>query len=362
MRVAFRVDASISIGTGHVMRCLTLADELACKGHECLFICRAHDGHLGDYIEAKGYSLTLLPGGNPVTSKASNDYDSWLSVPWSVDAEQTITSLKDGHYDWLVVDHYALDAQWEGSVAPFVGSIVAIDDLANRPHYCDILLDQNLGRLANDYSDLLKGNTKCLIGPSYALLRPEFALQRNDSLKRRSSPKLKRILVSLGGVDQNNMTGRVLSALALSELPKNSEVDIVMGANSPYLSAVRQQVQHLPYKASVEINATNMAERMYLADLSVGAAGSTTWERCCVGLPTLLIVLAANQQPLAKAVSDRGAAICIDRDHITEELIESVSKINLSTRVLKGLSRRSRDICDGLGRMRVASVMEECIS
>ena len=277
MKVAFRADASVEIGTGHVMRCLTLADELARQGNECRFICREHEGHLGDLISSKGYGLRLLPAciDNELNMKnsSSDNYALWLGVPWQEDARQTLEALTPWVPDWLVVDHYALDAKWEQALAKAVGSIMVIDDLANRPHECALLLDQNLGRVESNYDGLLPVDCQRLIGPGYALLRPEFAELRERSLNRRQLRELKRILIFLGGVDRTNVTGGVLDALAESPLPASTELDIVMGAAAPYLDEVREQADRLPYRATVSLNVIDMAERMCLADLSIGAAG-----------------------------------------------------------------------------------------
>lgn len=208
MKIVFRTDASIQIGTGHVMRCLTLADELTRQGHECRFICREHPGHLGCLVNSKGYDLTLLPppSDQPLqqTNSETDDYELWLGAPWQEDARQTLDAISSLNPDWLVVDHYALDAHWERTLSSTVDKIMVIDDLANRPHECTLLLDQNLGRIASDYDELLPTTCQRLIGPRYALLRPEFAALREQSLKRRGKPELKRILISLGGVDRTN--------------------------------------------------------------------------------------------------------------------------------------------------------------
>ncbi len=316
VRVALRADASMLIGTGHVMRCLTLADELSRQGHECRFVCREHDGHLGDLITSKGHGLTLLPASRDnetlENTQKSDDYVRWLGVPSQEDASQTLECLTQWKPDWLVVDHYALDVEWERALAHVVGSIMVIDDLANRVHECSLLLDQNLGRIASDYDGLLPEGCQRLIGPGYALLRPEFSALREQSLSRRKNPQLKRILISLGGVDRTNVTGQVLDVLSESTLPVSTELDIIMGPSAPYLGEVQRQVSRMPLKATVSVGVNDMAERMCLADLSIGAAGGTSWERCCLGLPAVLLVLAENQVNGATALEASGAALKID--------------------------------------------------
>jgi len=359
VRVAFRADASVQIGTGHVMRCLTLADELTRQGHECRFVCRDHEGHLGDLITSKGYGLTLLPARSDTdlntTGSGYDNYALWLGVPWQKDARQTLDALTPWKPDWLVVDHYALDAEWECALANVAGSIMVIDDLANRPHECALLLDQNLGRVESDYNALLPEDCLRLIGPGYALLRPEFAELRERSLKRRQHPELKRILISLGGVDRTNVTRGVLDALSESALPASTELDIIMGTAAPYLDEVRHQAAGLPFKATVSVNVTDMAERMCLADLSIGAVGSTSWERCCLGLPAILMVLAENQKSAAEALQRSGAVIITDSGvGVRTELERLMSPDRYENRLTR-MIQRSSDMVQGDGCTRVVN-------
>lgn len=313
MLVVFRTDASIQIGTGHIMRCLTLADEMARQGHECLFICREHLGHLGHLVVGKNHKLILLPTltDTPLQRHRSpaDDYTSWLGALWQEDARQTLDAISPLNPDWLIVDHYALDSEWESTLSSAVKKIMVIDDLANRPHECALMLDQNLGCVTSDYDGLLPGKCQRLIGPRYALLRPEFAALREQSLKRRKNPEIKRILISFGGVDRDNVTGQILTALSRSSLPDGTALDIIMGVSAPHSNEVRQQAAELRFKATVSVNVQDMAQRMCQADLSIGAVGSTSWERCCLGLPSILVVLAENQRSAAEALKNSGAVI-----------------------------------------------------
>lgn len=362
MKVVFRADASIQIGTGHVMRCMTLANELTRQGHECFFVCRDHTGHLGDFISSNGHKLALLPTANYDNSYNSNrheNYETWLGVTWQEDARQTIQAISTFNLDWLVVDHYALDWKWEKALASTVSKIMVIDDLANRKHDCDLLLDQNLGRAKSDYDDLLSMNCQRLIGPQYALLRPEFAMFREQSLKRRQQPELKRILISLGGVDKNNVTPKVLDALEKSALPISTELDIIMGGTSPHLEEVRQQTANLPFKSTLSVNVKDMAERMCLADIAIGAAGSTSWERCCLGLPSLLVILAENQIAGAKALVNSGSASMIDDQTNIRSLLPSLMMTMFDFSQLKRMSEKASDITDGNGVFRTVQMIRD---
>lgn len=359
MRIALRADASVQIGTGHVMRCLTLADALRAQGHECLFICRDHPGNLSELIAQRGFELHLLRQETDALHSAGSEdaatpeHAQWLGVPWQQDAEQTLNALNGKKTDWLVVDHYALDARWERRVAAQVNNIMVIDDLADRPHECQLLLDQNLGRKTQDYDGLIPETCTRLIGPHYALLRPEFADLREASLERRKTPKFQRILITLGGVDQNNVTGQVLDALVQSSLPPETELHIVMGASAPALEQVRRQAETLPYRATVRVNVTDMAKRMCKADLCIGAAGSTSWERCCLGLPTVTMILAENQKEAAEAMARQGAAFVIkNTEHLQAEL-ERLLTANQLLDSLVAMSMAGASLVDGLGCQRV---------
>lgn len=358
MHIAFRADASIQIGTGHVMRCLTLAEALRSQGHECAFICRDHSGNLGTLIKERGFQLSLLNDSHPSERGTGGECDSavrhadWLGVPWQQDAEQTLEAL-NGHVEWLIVDHYALDARWERRVSKRVDALMAIDDIADRPHECKLLLDQNLGRKAQDYNRLLPESCIRLIGPHYALLRPEFAGLRERSLERRRTPELRRILITLGGVDQDNVTSQVLGVLSESQLSPETELDIVMGASAPALEEVRQQAEALPFSASVSVNVKDMAERMCLADLCIGAAGSTSWERCCLGLPTMTMVLAENQKDAAKAISMHGAALVMQGSSDLKAALQHLLADEQFAENMVAMSNAGASLVDGLGCSRV---------
>ena len=319
---AFRVDASLPMGSGHVMRCLTLADALTAQGADCHFISREHPGHLLEVIRQRGYKVNRLVGpvqpAQPAIKNIVNESPSpqqepahaaWLGSTWQTDARETAAIVASLQPDWLVVDHYALDQRWEEALAPHYRQLLVIDDLADRPHRCDVLLDQNLGRQPENYAGLVSAHCQVLTGPNYALLRPEFAALRPYSLQRRQSePGLRQLLITMGGVDQPNATGQVLQALKNCALPQELRITVVMGLTAPWLQNVRKLAARMPWPTEVVVNVGDMAQRMADSDLAIGAAGSTSWERCCLGLPTLMVVLAENQQASAQALEEAQAA------------------------------------------------------
>ncbi len=306
--IAFRVDASLEIGSGHLMRCLTLADALSQAGHTCHFVSRADEGGFGGHAF---HGLTYESEGGYGAHPKPPAHAAWLGGNWQDDAAATAEILATISPDWLVVDHYALDREWESAALPAGTKLMVIDDLADRAHMCNILLDQNLGRQGHDYDELVPDSCTRLIGPKFALLRPEFPRFRQRSLARRKNAPLAHILITMGGVDKDDVTSRVLEVLARCNLPEAAHITVVMGKNAPALVGVQAKASRMPCPTRVLVSIDNMAEIMASADLAIGAAGSTSWERGCLGLPTLMLTIADNQKEAALALESSGSAILL---------------------------------------------------
>ncbi|WP_434701026.1 UDP-2,4-diacetamido-2,4,6-trideoxy-beta-L-altropyranose hydrolase [Pseudomonas sp. D1-36] len=365
MKVVFRADASLQIGIGHVMRCLTLAEALRDAGADCHFICREHPGHLLDLICGKGFGAHSLTDGEDAEpgELTTDDLDelahaSWLGVSQQQDAkacEQIITDLKPS---WLVVDHYGLDARWELSLKKNGLKLLVIDDLADRIHASDILLDQTFGRAPKDYSALVPSGCVVLCGAKYALLRHEFKRLRHYSLKRRVNYKLESILVSLGGVDKDNITLQVLEGLKEARLPSTCRITVVMGSTAPWLKEVQNIASTMPWKTEVLVGVSNMAQLMAECDLSIGAAGATSWERCCLGVPTALLVLAENQKFAANLLSDAKAVVMVSHEEgLLPQLKLIIEHAVNSPNYLKVLSESAQLITDGTGSEYIESLI-----
>lgn len=356
--VVFRVDASIEIGTGHVMRCLTLADMLRANGVNCRFICRMHKGHLIDFISKRGYELITLAaevGNQNLINKPKHAY--WLETDWETDAIQTCSSLGPQIVDWLIVDHYALDFRWEKRLRHHCHRLMVIDDLADRQHDCDLLLDQNLGRQAQDYKYLVKPETEMLLGSKFSLLRPDFAEYRTESLVRRESPVLQKLLITMGGVDKDNIAGKVLKELQSCQLPDDLEITVVMGSRAPWINEVREQALLIKSRTKVLVDVSNMAKLMAESDLAIGAAGGTSWERCCLGLPSIVIVLADNQKSGAAELSKVNAAIVIENIGEIKVIFDELSKQEKRSYMLSKLSASASRVTDGFGVEKVINNM-----
>jgi len=362
MKAVFRTDASLDIGTGHVMRCLTLADVLRREGTECHFICREHAGHLIEAVRAQGYiahPLPLQPAGESQhmsTTVPELAHASWLGATQEQDALSCATILRSIRPDWLIVDHYALDRRWEAAQRPHCVKIMVIDDLADRLHDCDLLLDQTFGRQAEDYQPLVPEYCTILCGSRYALLRPEFAQWRPYSLKRRKKTELRHLLITMGGVDRGNATGMILDALTTDCLPEDCRISVVMGRNAPWLNQVRQQAGQLPWSTDVRVDVTDMARLMANSDLAIGAAGATSWERCSLGLPTLLMVLADNQIKIAHTLSEAQAVSVLDFAFCSDRLLDILRAFD--GKKLFEMSGFAADVCDGSGSAEVVAQLK----
>jgi len=354
--VAFRADASLQMGTGHVMRGLTLADALKGSGAECHFICREHPGNLVEHIRSKGYPVHALPCMAFAREAAAPVHATWLGASQEQDAAACADVLRELQPDWLIVDHYGLDARWESVLKPHYRKLLVIDDLADRPHQCDLLLDQTFGREPEDYKPWVRRDCTLLCGSQFALLRPEFAALRPYSLRRREQAKLEHLLITMGGVDQGNATSQVLQALKHSELPDDCRITVVMGATAPWLAEVRQQAAQMPWPTMVLVGVSEMAQLMADSDLAIGAAGSTSWERCCLGLPTVMAVLADNQQKVARGLELAGAVhVLPGSGQFLECLPPLLRSLALSPEQRVSMSQAAQSIVDGRG---VATVIQ----
>jgi UDP-2,4-diacetamido-2,4,6-trideoxy-beta-L-altropyranose hydrolase len=361
LHIAFRVDASAEIGTGHLVRCLTLADALARMAARCTFVCRHAPPALVARVHAAGHVLLMLPGGaDPDFSPGPHDpaHAAWLGQPWERDAVDTATALDPGGWDWLVVDHYALDQRWEAAVAPLAYRVMVIDDLADRPHACDLLLDQNLHRdLNHRYEGLVPAACTQLLGPRYALLRPEFAAAR--AARAIHPPRPRRVFVFFGGADATDMTSRALDAL---EPVADLELDVVIGGLHPRRTAIEARcAAHPGWTCAVDVH--DMAARMATAAVGLGAGGTTTWERCAVGLPSVVVSVAENQVAIAAACAEAGVQIDLGWGPSADAaaFATAVRALLDGPATRHRISATATDVCDGRGVVRVADKLSAAI-
>jgi UDP-2,4-diacetamido-2,4,6-trideoxy-beta-L-altropyranose hydrolase len=347
MQVAFRVDASPQIGTGHVVRCLTLADALRGAGVRTRLVSRHITPALAEMAHDSGHDLKNLPAlVTPVDPSPA--HAEWLGTSQDADAEATRQALAGEEWDWLIVDHYALDARWEERLRPSVRRILAVDDLADRPHACDALLDQNLQVAPDRYNGLLPDQCRALLGPSYALLRPEF----RDVDPRPASGEIHRINIFFGGFDATGMTLRALDEIA-PLLAAGIAVDVVVGAGTPRQDDIRVRCAALG--AVLHVQTREMARLFAEADLAIGAGGATSWERCRMAVPALVVSVAENQRAGCRALAEAGAAVSLgDVGALARGAIRAaVEKLVAEPATLQAMRRRSAALVDGRGTERV---------
>lgn len=341
-RIVFRVDASSQLGGGHVVRCATLAHALVQRGAEVSFLCRPLPGHFCDWLEEAGFRVNRMQA--TAASLADDVAETWAAL----------SPL--GPVDWLVVDHYGLDAHWEGAFRPIVKQVMVIDDKADRPHYCDILLDQNYIRdAATRYEGLVPASCRKLLGPRYALLREEFRVAR-QSLRVRDG-KVRRLLVCFGATDP---AGHTLAAIqAVSRTAGAYErIDVVTSPHNPRAAELREQcaaLANVRFHCPVE----DFATLMEAADLALGAGGTMNWERACLALPTIAFGITDNQEPiLASLISDGialGQASMPDPD--TESIAHWLAVAANNPHLLQSISARSSALVDGQGVNSVVDAM-----
>lgn len=357
-RVAFRTDASIQIGTGHFMRCLTLANELRKQGVQTFFLSRNLPMHLRDMLIMNDVGYMPLGDDEAENSVDELAHSSWLGASQAKDAKSTTKELSGQIWDWLVVDHYALDARWESNLRPMVKKIMVIDDIADRKHDCDILLDQNyFVDMQNRYNDKVPIKSKLLLGPQYALLREEFRDLRSQ-LKVRTG-EVNKILVFFGGVDRDNYTMQTIQVL--SEINTELHVDVVIGFQHPFKSEIK--IACVKNGFVFHEQTAYIAKLMADADLAIGAGGSAIWERCCLGLPSLLVALADNQISIARELSSIGACIYIGRSDIADllELKKYLIELLDNRELIQQLSENAFSIADGLGVYKVMQQMRDSL-
>jgi UDP-2,4-diacetamido-2,4,6-trideoxy-beta-L-altropyranose hydrolase len=358
VNVVFRVDASHRIGAGHVVRCLTLAAVLGERGARIRFVCR----HLPDSFEAHmrscGYELVRLsatalgvapdPGGVP--------HAHWLATTQEEDARQTAQAVHGLDCDWLVVDHYALDQRWERRLRATARAILVIDDLADRRHDCDLLLDQNYySDLSTRYEHLLTPQAHSLLGPTYALLRPQFAVARASS----SSSGSERLFVSMGATDPFRICTKVIESLRGAALA-NLGADIMTGADEAQYKEIVAAREDLP-SVSVHGFVHEIAAIMARCTLAVGAAGSSTWERCAMGLPSIVMVMAAHQRRMAVDLARTGVIMLLGEvAEVSAGALAAAIEDLLCDRVRRSKMRRDAlNLVDGQGAYRVAQRIME---
>lgn len=340
------------------MRCLTLADALRSQGMGCMFIMRDHEASFLALVRQRGYEVHLLPSVSNKEKSTESTYADWLGTTQQTDAEQTIVLLKQlpQTLDWLVIDHYALDRTWQAALRNYSEHLFVIDDLANRAQDCDLLLDQNLyHNMSTRYDGLLPESATELLGPEFALLRPEFKEARQHLRKRDGN--IKRVFVFFGGADLVNMTTKTIEAISDTAF-RHIQFDIVIGSANPERQALEQMTKKLP-NVQLHTQVSRMSELLSTADFAIGAAGTTSWERCCLGVPSIVAVLADNQQDVADGLAyfDLGISLGNHAEITPQQICNTLLSCMNNPDDVREMSERCLQYVDGLGTERVVEQM-----
>jgi UDP-2,4-diacetamido-2,4,6-trideoxy-beta-L-altropyranose hydrolase len=332
--VVFRADASPEIGAGHVMRCLALAKVLTGLGCNSVFAVSPETPATVPALERAGHEIQIVDAA-------------------AEDLVKTLTRRFTDPVDWMVIDHYEIDAGTESMFRSLARNIMVIDDLADRPHDCDLLLDQAPGRDSDDYAGLVPAHADVLAGPGYALLDPAYGEYRDRDLPGKSHRRAS-IFVSFGATDPRNFTVRGLDALEGAALA--GPVNVVLGAAAPHREAVRTRLKAWDTEANLHIDTAEIIQLLADSMLAVGAGGVSALERCCCGVPSVIAVTADNQHAAAAGICAAGAAELIDLDDITGASISIADFAgqpdNLVRKTVAG-----KLLCDGRGGRRVAMAL-----
>ena len=361
MRVLFRVDASRSIGFGHLYRCLALANALRKSGDTCVFACQSLDGDGISRIENDGFDIaklsSMLQSGNH--DFVFGDRLSWPSGVLEKDCMAVAKTLKLWQFDWLVIDHYGIDVEWQKMVPQGV-KVMVLEDTPLRKHDCQILLDQSHGRSRQTYADLVSDQTKCLMGTQYALIRDEFFVSRAHRNSLTAPNKIRRLFVNFGAADQFQVTPEVVAALLENETLKNTELVVVSGKHSNSLPALQEmQIRH-GKRIHLVVEPLKMASLMCGCDAAVGAGGVSAVERCVIGLPSIIIPLADNQRQMAEGLCAAGAAILCELDfqkEIGPHINLAITELCQIGKIAK-LQKQALEVCDGFGVQRVVNLLQ----
>lgn len=348
----------MQMGTGHVIRCLTLAHALKNLHFKATFVCAALNGNMASYISQEGFEcLTITPSHtSDLNTKDSSTRD--FTISQEEDVQKTLEILNDKNVDYMFVDHYGINECWESRVKSKVNSVFVLDDLANRAHNCDIIIDQNLYLdFDQRYEKLVPENCKKLLGPKYALLRPEFR-QFRELEKVENNDKVN-FLVFFGGIDLCNETEKAIKGLLETKIPSLTAT-IVLGKNNPNISKIKTLLKNDP-RFKIIVQAQNMAQLMSSADYAIGAGGSTHWERACLGLYSVICSIADNQYLLSSDLDQMKLIKFVGRreDTNSQAYSEAIKSIYKNPSSVKDTQNKLKKAVDGLGAERVAQFIKD---
>lgn len=344
--LVLRADADSRIGAGHVMRGLALAQEWQRQGGEVVFVGNIEGEALLQRLESEGFQICRLFTGHP----DSQELTSFL--PW--------LNERRHQAGWVVLDGYHFEPAYHRAIRGTGWPLLIIDDYAHLPvYYADVMVNPNAYGSAISYP--VEDQTLLLLGARFALLRKEFRsllANHNDGGRERYCSPCRRILVTMGGADPDNVTEKVIGALQRMSR-SDLEIKIVVGPLNPYLKALDEQLRCSGFDAEILSSVTDMSSLMRWADLAISAAGSTCWELAAFGVPMAVLVLADNQERVAATLVDHGVAVNLGWHYAWQ--VDLASKILLdlldSRQKRQEMGEKGEKLIDGLGCERLTQAM-----
>jgi UDP-2,4-diacetamido-2,4,6-trideoxy-beta-L-altropyranose hydrolase len=342
VKLFIRADANSQIGTGHIMRCISLAQAWQDQGGAVTFISHCESDALKDRIQGEGFRFIALAHASP------DPYDLQFTL-------STFKSESANQKKWLVLDGYHFTPKYQKAIRDEGIHLLVIDDMNHLPYYhADILLNQNIH--APDLKYHCDKDTTLLMGTRYVLLRREFLKYRD--FKRQIPDQAKNILVTLGGGDPDNVTLKVIEALKLLNKP-NIMAKIIIGPANPHQETIGKAIASARFEAELLTNPPNMPELMAWADLAVSASGSTCWELAFMGVPSIVLILAENQAAVAEYLMNKKAVLNLGIfAECSKEHISDACKILIGSSIARtSLLQQSKMLINGPGPNQVIKSM-----
>lgn len=348
MRILFRADASHDEGGGHLVRTLVIARELAKRGHDCI-------------LASLEGSIDLIPGGINSLPRANFSLKQIKKFEYSNPKALFEKLPANWNPDLCFIDSYCLQKEYQTELRKFTSKLAVLDDMPWREHDADILIDPTLNRKSDEYKLLVPPTTKLLCGVEYAPLRAEFFEARqklNLGTFRSQYNTRKHILVSVGLTDPENITAIMLNGLL--EVQNEFDITVLISSKSPFEQEIDSLIQQFKFNAKILRSHSHMADLLSTCDLVIGAGGSSSWERCCLGVPALQVILADNQKDVTESLARTGAiqSLGLMRDFSPEIVTKSVSKVLANSQTLTQMRKAALNVCDGLGAERIADCAE----
>ena len=335
MKIAFRADGTSQIGTGHIMRSIALSEELKNRGHSCFFLSKIDSEELINRVKQTSSFQKM-------ETEATTKEDLDILLKFS----------KENNVDWIITDHYGINSDYVKILKENKFKVLSVDDTAQIHYYSDIVLNQNIG--AEQLAFSAEKYTKFLLGPKYTMIRDEL-LRRDEKIENN---KVKKILVTLGGTDNDNFTLKILKLL--ESVDKNAEILVVLGPFNLFYDAIRGYIKETGLKIKLIKSPENMAEVYLESDIAISAGGSSCYELAYFGIPNIIITIADNQLYIANELDKQKVSIYLGKksEIKAEQLEDKIKELINNHSLRKNMSRNGKKLVDGKGKKGIVDFME----